>query len=116
MIVVYNILWFKKWRWEIENPILSEWFLYENIFKKLPISDPAEAVRKFFKTPQEKGFYFLFQKNLVLTGKKHCGESRRCRNASAGPVSLFLSLVAIFSLILLFLDSFECLQNLSSIY
>ena len=47
MIVVYNILWFKKWRWEIENSILSEWFLYENIFKKLPISDPAEAVRKW---------------------------------------------------------------------
>ena len=42
--------------------------------------------------PTAEGFLFFYFKNLILTGKKHCGKSRRYRNASAGPVSLETSL------------------------
>ena len=42
--------------------------------------------KKFLKPHSRRVFIFLFKKKLILTGKKHCGESRRCRNASAGPV------------------------------
>ena len=46
---------------------------------------PAAKTAEILKTPQQKGFYFFISKNPILTGKKQCGESRRCRNASAGP-------------------------------
>ena len=44
----------------------------------------AVKTEDILKTPQQKGFYFFVAKNLILTRKKHCGESRRCRNVSAG--------------------------------
>ena len=53
--------------------------------RRKQLESGAAKTKEILKTPQQKGFYFLFQKNLVLTGKKHCGESRRYRNASAGP-------------------------------
>ena len=46
----------------------------------------AAKTEEILKTTQQKGFNFFISKFLVLTGKKHWGESRRCRNASAGPV------------------------------
>ena len=45
----------------------------------------AAKTEEILKTPQQKSFYFFISKNLILTEKKHCSESRRCRNASAGP-------------------------------
>ena len=33
-------------------------------------------------------FNFLFQKNHILTGNKHCGGRWRCSNASASPVPM----------------------------
>ena len=45
----------------------------------------AAKTEEILKTPQQKGFLFFISKNLILTGKKHCDESRRFRNASAGP-------------------------------
>ena len=59
-----------------------------------PLADPAEVVRNWcgksernFENPTAEGFLFFFiSKNLILTGIKHCGESRRCHNVSTGPV------------------------------
>ena len=66
---------------------------FKKIKRKSLYPDPAEQLesgaaktKTILKTPQQKGFYFFISKHLILTGKKHCGESRRCRNASAGPV------------------------------
>ena len=51
---------------------------------------PAEAVlesgaaktEEILKTPQQKDFFFI-SKNLILTRKKHCGESC-CYNTDKG--------------------------------
>ena len=53
--------------------------------RRKQLESGAAKTKEIFKTPQQKGFYFFISKNLILTGEKHCGESRRCRNASAGP-------------------------------
>ena len=45
----------------------------------MPVGSSSKVVhqkRKRFLKPTSEGFlFFLFQKNLILTGKKHCGES-----------------------------------------
>ena len=62
--------------------------------RRKQLESGAAKTKEILKNPQQKGFYFFISKSLILTGKKHCGESRRCRNASAGPVKLASSKVS----------------------
>ena len=53
--------------------------------RRKQLESGAAKTEEIHKTPQQKGFHFFISKNLILTGKNHCGKSRRCRNAYAGP-------------------------------
>ena len=53
--------------------------------RRKQLESGAAKTKEILKTPQQKNFYFLISKNLILTEKKHCGESQCCHNASTGP-------------------------------
>ena len=66
-------------------------YIYLDQARRKQLESGATKTEKILKTPQQKGFYFFISKSLILTGKKHCGESRRCRNASTGVTEKFNS-------------------------
>ena len=68
----------------MDEQILSS---YIQQARRKQLESGAAKTKEILKTHSRRVFIiFLFKKNLILTGKKHCGESRRCHNASTGPV------------------------------